>query len=51
MTTLTENFIENLIIGVILTAIALAGAFFLREKLREVMTITTERVSRSVPGG
>ena len=37
MKPLTEHFIENLIITLILSALTLAGAYFLREKVNQVM--------------
>lgn len=46
MKSLTENFIENLLIGLVLFALALSGAFFLREKVQEVMTTPAERVEK-----
>lgn len=46
MKSLTENFIENLMIGLILFALALSGAFFLREKVREVSITPAERVEK-----
>ena len=45
MKTLTENFIENLLIGLVLLALALSIAFFLKEELQGTVT-TTPRVER-----
>ncbi len=42
MKPLTEHFIENLIIALILSALALTGAFFLREKVNHVMNVPRE---------
>lgn len=46
MKSLTENFIENLMIGLILFALALTGVFFLREKVPEEVTTPAERVEK-----
>lgn len=46
MRSLTENFIENLLIGLVLLALALSGAYFLREKVQEVSITPAERVEK-----
>jgi len=43
MTTYTIDFIISLIIGAILLALALGGAYFLHEKLQEIKPVS-ERV-------